>query len=251
MPVSFCFVNQWIRIPASFLLRENDNNTMEEKSEFRVKLGDPVQLQFIPDDGRDRLNAKIIGHAVNKSLIISAPIGSSGKLAMLRENQRFVVRMLQGNRVFGFESEILKYYTLPYPHVHLSQPQDIECITVRNARRINASNLVVSALSVKTGSSVSATLLNISVSGALMQCKQLLGQLDDKLTLSIEFNISGMLKYLRITSIIRNLSTPTDRSEEGGGDYYRYGIEFLDVNDDQRFVISAYVNEQTIKQLDD
>lgn len=229
---------------------QNDNNTMEDKPDFKVKLGDPVQLQFIPDDGRDRLNAKIIGHAINKSLIITAPSGGSGKLALLRENQRFVVRMLQGDKVYGFESEILKYYTMPFPHVHISHPRDVECIVVRGARRIYASNLVVSVKSDKIPAALSATLLNLSVSGAMMQCTHMLGQLDDKLNFSIELDISGMHKYLRINAIIRNISTPEDRKTEEDA-HYRYGIQFLELDDDQRLILTAYVHEQTIKQLDD
>jgi c-di-GMP-binding flagellar brake protein YcgR len=223
---------------------------MEDKREFKVKLGDPVQLQLIPDDGRDRLNAKIIGHAPNKSLIITAPGSSGGKLALLRENQRFVVRMLQGNRVYGFESEILKFYTQPFPHIHLSHPRDVECIVVRGAQRVQASNLVVSVQSDKITTAVAATLLNLSVSGALMQCTQVLGKLDDKLTISLELDISGIRKYLRIGAIIRNLSTPEDR-EAHEAPHYRYGMQFLDLDEDQRLILTAYVYEQIIKQLDD
>ncbi|HEX5638010.1 MAG TPA: flagellar brake protein [Gammaproteobacteria bacterium] len=223
---------------------------MEDKREFKVKLGDPVQLQLIPDDGRDRLNAKIIGHANNKSLIITAPGTSGGKLALLRENQRFVVRMLQGNRVYGFESEILKFYTLPFPHIHLSHPKDVESIVVRGAQRVQASNLVVSVQSDKITTAVAATLLNLSASGALMQCAQVLGKLDDKLTISLELDISGIRKYLRIGAIIRNLSTPEDR-EAHEAPQYRYGLQFLDLDEDQRLILTAYVYEQIIKQLED
>lgn len=223
---------------------------MDEKPEFKVTLGDPVQLQFIPDDGRERLSAKIIGHAIHKSLIITAPCDSAGQLALLRENQQFVIRMLQGNRVFGFESEILKYYTMPYPHLHLSHPKDIESLVVRGARRINTANRVVSVQSDTLPSAVSATLLNISMSGALLQCKQALGQLDDKISFSIEPDISGMQKYLRIHAVIRNLSTPQDR-DETGDDHYRHGLQFLELDEDQRLYITAYVHEQTVKQLED
>ena len=223
---------------------------MDDKNVFKVKLGDPVQLQFVPDDGRERLSAKIIGHAPNKSLIISAPVGSTGKLALLRENQPFVIRMLQGNRIYGFESEILKYYTLPYPHVHLSHPKEVESIVVRGARRIDTTNLVVSVQFDAQKTPVSATLRNISMSGALMQCKQALGKLDDKISFSIELEISGMQKYLRINAIIRNLSTPEDRKDDADKNF-RHGLQFLELDEDQRLYITAYVHEQTIKQLED
>ena len=145
---------------------------MSEKVDFKVKLGDLVQLQFIPEDGRERLNAKVIGHAPNKSLIISAP-SVGGKLPILKENQPFVVRMLQGSRVYGFQSVVLKYYTLPFPHLHLKHPEDIECIQVRGARRVNTS-LVVS-VQTSDNRTFSVTMLNTSSSGALLQARESLG----------------------------------------------------------------------------
>jgi c-di-GMP-binding flagellar brake protein YcgR len=221
---------------------------MQDKPDFKVKLGDLVQLQFIPDDGRDRLNAKVIGHVPNKALIISSPGSATGKLTILRENQRFVVRMLQGNRVYGFEAEVLKYYTLPYPHVHLSHPTDIECITVRGARRINTS-LVVSLQLPGSSTPVAATLSNLSTSGAQLQTETAVAKLDDKLSFSIELVVSNLHKYLRINSIIRNLSTPQDRND--GSTQFRHGVQFLDLDDDQKLIISAYVHEQLVKQMED
>ena len=219
---------------------------MEDKKEFKVKLGDHVQLQFIPDDGRDRLNARVIGHAPNKSIIISAPT-VNGKISLLRENQRFVARMLQGNNVYGFESEVLKYYTLPFPHVHLSQPAEIESITVRGSRRVNT-ELVISAQKDADSPINAATMLNTSGTGALVQCKHALGDLQDRMLISVELTISGITRYLRFAAIIRNLTLPEDNPSN---DSYRYGVEFVDLDDEQKLIINAYVNEQTVLQMEE
>ncbi len=233
----------------------------EKKTEFKVKLGDLVQLQFIPEDGRERLNAKVIGHSANRSLIISAPkVG--GKLPILRENQHFVIRMLQGNKVYGFESEVLKYYTMPYPHLHLSHPRDVECITVRSSRRVNTQHIVSIHLETATEDDepVSGSMINTSVTGTLLQTDCELGELNDTLALSVELIISGIQKYIRITGIIRNISTPEDRIEEFGENeekaaaddgLFRYGIEFIDVDEDDQLILHGYVYEQIVKQMED
>lgn len=227
---------------------------MSETADFRVKLGDLVQMQFIPEDNRERLTAKVIGHAPGKSLIISAP-SVGGRLPLLRENQRFVMRMLQGNKVYGFESEVLKYYTLPYPHVHLSQPKEIESIVVRGSRRVNTEIVVSIQLASDTSSKpVSVTMLNTSATGALLQTRENLGELDDQLLISAEFEISGIKKYLRISAIIRNISAPADRAEIGAeedDDNYRFGVQFIEITDEQKLVITAYVHEQIVKQMED
>lgn len=220
---------------------------MEEKNDFKVHLGDPIQLQFLPEDGRDRLTAKVIGHAPGKSLIITAP-RANGKLPFLKEGQPFIVRMLQGNNVCGFESSILKSYSVPYHHVHLRQPKDIERITVRSSRRVETELIV----SVKTSTStdpITVTMLNTSATGALLQLRSELGELGDELSISIELEIVNITKYLRIKAIIRNISTPDDRSDNDP--LFKYGVQFVEMNQEHTLLINAYVYEQIVLNMEE
>ena len=222
---------------------------MEEKNDFRVNLGDPIQLQFIPDNGRDRLSAKVIGHAPGKSLIISAPL-LNGKLTLLKDSQRFIVRMLQGNNVYGFESSILKSYSVPFPHVHLSHPTDVERIVVRGSRRIET-EVVVSVTSEATSNKpLSVSMLNTSATGALLQTTSELGTLNDEVSISIELEVVNIKKYLRIKAIIRNVSTPQDRDDTEDLQN-KYGVQFMDLTEEQKLIINAYVYEQIVQNLDD
>lgn len=219
---------------------------MKDKADFKVKLGDLVQLQFIPDEGRERLNAKVIGHSPNRSIIITAPT-VNGKSPILRENQHFIVRMMQGTNMYGFESEVLRYYASPYPHVHLSHPEDVESKTVRGSRRVNT-ELIVSVQK-DNNKIVSASMLNTSGTGSLLQCEQQLGEIDHELLISVELNISGLDKYLRIPAIIRNLTTPEE--QESGNKQFKHGMQFKDLDDEQTLLINAYVHEQLIIQMEE
>ena len=226
-----------------------------EKADFKVKLDDQIQLQFIPADGRERLNARVIGHAAGRSLIITAPrIGKN--LPILREGQLFVIRMLQGSKVYGFESSVLKYYSQPYPHVHLSQPNSVECIVVRGSRRVSTQH-VVSVQKEGSEESISAAMLNTSVSGALLQIDTELGQLNDQLDISVEFTVAGFQKYIRISGVIRNILTPNDHDdlddldEDDPERLYRYGMEFIDLDEEDQLILHGYVHEQFVKQMED
>jgi c-di-GMP-binding flagellar brake protein YcgR len=220
---------------------------MEEK-DFKVKLSDPIQLQFIPEDGRDRLTARVIGYSPNKSIIISAP-SVNGKHPLLKENQTFVVRMLQGNDVYGFESSVLKYYSIPYPHVHLRHPKDLECITVRGSRRVGTEIVVSVTTAADPNKTLSISMLNTSATGALLQTRKQLGNLNDELNISIELEIAAIKKYVRIRAIIRNISTPDDRSDPDDL-LNKYGVQFLELNDEQKLVINAYVYEQIVIHME-
>ncbi len=217
---------------------------MQNKHDFKVKLGDQVQLQFVPDEGRDRLNSQIIGHVPGKSLIINAP-RIDGKLPIFREHQHFIVRMLQGSRLYGFESEILKYYTIPYPHIHLSLPKQIESKQVRNSQRVNT-EMTVAVQQGDSSKTRNVTMLNTSATGSLLQSTTALGETGDNLMISLELVISSIQKYLRIPAIIRNITEPTDDNN-----YYRYGVQFTELDDEQKLIVNAYVNEQIVTQLEE
>lgn len=221
---------------------------MADNKDFRVNLGDPIQLQFIPDDGRERLTAKVIGHSPGKSLIISAP-QSNGKLPFLKENQPFIVRMLQANNVYGFESTVLKYFTSPFPHLHLRHPEDVERITVRASRRVET-EVIVSVTSSSNSKPTSVSMLNTSSTGALLQTKETLGELEDELTISLELEVVNIKKYLRLKAIIRNVSTPEDR-DDPSDPLNKYGVQFMDLSEEQKLIVTAYVYEQIVQHLND
>ncbi len=222
---------------------------MDDKKDFRVNLGDPVQLQFVPVDGRERLTAKVVGHSPGRSLIISAPM-LNGKFPFLKEGQLFIVRMLQGNNVYGFESKVLKYYSAPFPHVHLNHPENVERITVRGSRRVETELVVSVAAPSRDNKPLSVSMLNTSATGALLQSKQLLGELEDVVTISLELDVANIKKYLRIQAIIRNVSTPADRDDDSD-DFNKYGVQFTELTEEQKLVITAYVYEQIVQQLND
>ncbi|MDH5472170.1 MAG: flagellar brake protein [Gammaproteobacteria bacterium] len=218
---------------------------MDEKSDFKAKLGDIVQLQYTTFSNRERLNAKVIGYAPNKSLILSAPV-ASGQAPFLQEKQKFIVRMVRGIQVFAFESEVIKYLTSPYAHVHLSQPKKIEAITVRNSRRVNTETVISVQPSTSDALPAPATMLNTSLTGALIKTDNPLGEIGDNLILSSEFAFHDFQKYLRLNAIIRNVIQP-----DNNADAYRYGVEFQGLDDDQKLIIHGYVYNQIVKEMEE
>ena len=218
---------------------------MQEKSDFKAKLGDIVQLQYVAFSDRERLNAKVIGYAPNKSLILSAPV-VAGTTPFLQEKQKFVVRMMRGSQVYAFEAEVLKYLTSPYAHVHLSQPTNVEAIKVRNSRRVNTEVVISVQATDDETRPASATMLNTSLTGALIKTDKPLGNKNDSLVISSEFSFYDFQKYLRFNAIIRNASIP-----DNGHDEYRYGVEFDGLDDEQKLIIHGYVYDQIVKEMEE
>ena len=190
------------------------------------------------------------GYSPGNSLIISAP-RVNGKLTFLKEHQQFIVRMMQGNDVYGFESAVLKYYSSPFPHAHLRHPKDIERITVRGSRRVDTELLVLVKPTTEPDRSLSASMLNSSATGALLQLKAPLGELEDELSISLELTIAGITKYVRLKAIIRNITPPGDSDNESADQLYKYGVQFSELTDEQTLLINAYVYEQIVLQMEE
>lgn len=216
---------------------------MEEKSDLKVKLGDIVQLQYIAFSDRERLNAKVIGYAPNKSLILSAPV-VMGSAPFLQEKQKFIVRMMRGSQVYAFESVVLKYLTSPYSHVHMSQPEKIEAIQVRNARRVNT-EIIISVQKQGSDNQLPATMLNTSLTGALIKTDKPLAENGDQLVISAEFVFNDFQKYLRLNAIVRNV-TVSDNNET-----YRYGVEFQNLDNDQKLILHGYVYDLIVREMEE
>ena len=90
-------------------------------------------------------------------------------------------------------------------------------------------------------------MLNTSATGALLQSSHLLGGLDDELNISIELQIADIKKYLRIKAIIRNISMPEAEQDK----LNKYGVQFLELTDEQKLIINAYVYEQIVMHMKD
>ncbi|MCW8909744.1 MAG: flagellar brake protein [Gammaproteobacteria bacterium] len=216
---------------------------MQDKSDFKARLGDIVQLQYVAFSDRERLNARVIGYAPNKSLILSAPV-AAGNAPFLQEKQKFVVRMMRGSQVYAFQAEVLKYLTSPYAHVHLSQPQNIEAIQVRNSRRVNTESII--SVQRADAEPSSATMLNTSLTGALIKTDKPIGEKNDSLIISSEFAFYDFQKYLRFNAIIRNVTTPDSNQDE-----YRYGVEFEGLDEEQKLIIHGYVYDHIVKEMEE
>lgn len=46
---------------------------MQDNKAFKARPGDSVQSQFIPGDGREPLDSRVIGHTPGKNIILATP----------------------------------------------------------------------------------------------------------------------------------------------------------------------------------
>lgn len=216
------------------------DNTLELKH----SIGDTLQLQFSPGNAEDRYYVKLIGFLENKSLVVTTP-RLDGSALKIPVDQLFIVRMISGNAAQGFTATALHSTTRPYPHLHLTYPENLESITVRKAERVNC-KLIVTVQNEEPdrslGDGKSASMQDISTAGSQIYTLESIGEKGDTITINSKVNVAGLEQYLTISGIIRRVVEP---EEEGGR--FEYGIEFVLLEDNDKLLLHGFVYEQMMK----
>ncbi|WP_455235328.1 flagellar brake protein [Thiogranum longum] len=216
-----------------------------EHSDLKLQVGESLYLQ--PHDGETgrRLQVRVIGYLPGRSLIVTTP-RIKDKVMIMREGQPFVVRVLVANRVLGFTTKVLRSCASPYPYLHLSYPQEMEQIIVRQAQRVKVklfASLTNSNPDFQFEKPHPATVVDISTSGAMLVSSEQLGEEGDDVTLACVFKIAGAEKLLSIPAILRNV-----RSEETSEQpKFHHGVEFTLKEQQDIFTLHGYVYEQIVK----
>ncbi len=217
--------------------------------EIRLQVGDAVQIQLFSDQNNTRYLVKVIGYVPGLSLIVHTP-RARGNPLLLRESQLLLLRLLSGNMVYAFETDILRVCTRPYPYLHLAYPRDFEQATIRKAYR--ASVQVFASLANDTLASgpqgrVPGVIIDLSVAGALIRVDQACGEIGDNLTVSVKLLVAGSEKYIHIPAVIRRIRSE-QHPDKPGQRVYCHGVEFILVESEEQLVLHGFVFEQLAMQ---
>ncbi|MCF6281914.1 MAG: flagellar brake protein [Candidatus Polarisedimenticolaceae bacterium] len=210
----------------------------------KLQVGDTLQLQYAPPStNQERFAVRVIGYLLNESIVTTTPM-RAGKVMLIREGMTFTIRLLQGDAVLGFNAKVLHSATKPYPHIHLAYPDDVETKVVRNAQRVN-SNLKASVRNTQLMEEEEqyhkVTLVDISLTGARLECRELLGKVGDVLHINAPLRVCESEEFLRT---LVNVCSVTPRETEDGERVYYYGVAFRMLSRIQKLLLCAYVKGQ-------
>ena len=146
-----------------------------------LEIGDTLQMQFLTSVGDERHYVKVMGYAVDKSVLVTAP-RVNGRQLEVREGEKIVARLMVGNDIVGFTGKVLRVCSNPYRYLHLSYPKDMQAITVRKALRVNISMIASLRSSLENGDfnhdavPRSITIVDLSTTGALFYLARYIGR---------------------------------------------------------------------------
>lgn len=211
---------------------------------LKLEVGTSMQLQGVGGPEAPRYQVRAVGYLPGKSVVVTMP-EPNGRLVMPRIDQKFRVRMLRGESVLGFETRVLTVNNLPYPHLHLAYPAEVEGIVVRNAPRV-AAEVPAMAKNMADGDEATSqrvTLADLSMTGTKLVAARPIGVVGDALHLSFEVDVAGKPEKLTLLGTIRSVGV-RDREREDLG--YRHGIQFGTVNRYQQVLLHGWVLQRKV-----
>lgn len=169
----------------------------------------------------------LIGWVKDEYLIVKMPF-ENGAPIVLNEGDKLTIRVFSGVNVCSFSCVVLRVFARPLFYVHLSFPVSIQGTSLRAAMRVKVD--IPAQLESSAGTS-SVFLVNLSVSGALIESPKRLPEEDPEVALSFYLIAQPGNRQVRINpnATIRNINVVKpatgDRPE-----VFTYGVQFVNLD---------------------
>ncbi len=211
---------------------------------LKLPVGTIVQLQQNATDNKDRYTVKLLGYLVGKGLIVSH-LDNQGRTIILKDNTQLIARIVMGQKAIGFRTRIIETNMVPYPHMHLAYPENLEITEVRNASRTSTREpSLVKNLADENDAFIEAIVQDLSTTGAKILTRKPMAVIGDGVQLKMMLNVNRVDHHIDLTAEVKKVSYIEGNSKTTKKPLFSYGVMFKDANDLQRLVIHGYVLEQ-------
>ena len=217
------------------------------EDKLQLPVGTTIQLEQEDLEHPIRFSVKLLGYYPGKGLIVTNT-EHNGRTVLLTDDTRLVCRALQGSIVQGFRAKVVQTSMMPYPHLHLSYPDDVEVTVVRDARRIITKQPALARNS-KSGSNkkIEAMIVDLSASGAKIATRSPIAQKEDVIELKMILEVADSDETLNLIGVVKNVDFKEGDKEKKRLPLHYYGLMFQGVNRFQKLVLHAYVMEAAMK----
>lgn len=188
---------------------------------LRMRPGLSIRLGLARPQGALHLEVQFLAAIAGKGVMVgpyshegSAHTGSMG----LSHGEDVVVQGFTGQHDFSFPARVLQTFVEPFVYALLTYPDVVQARQVRRAMRIRTA-LPAQVQAAGGAVPTDATVIDLSVAGALVRSPAALGAVDTRVTLSLADRSVPLLLNARICH--------TQPAQEGGG--HHSGLQFLDV----------------------
>jgi hypothetical protein len=218
-------------------MKDNANNTPTVNrlplKDLGLRPGMALQTRRLVE-GATKREAQFFGAIESKGVMVG-PQGPEGEQTELEEGQVCVVRGFTGQYEFSFVSKVLQTFVKPFAYALLAYPSEVDARMVRQSIRTKTSWPITVSTNGKdgkaTGPVLEASLVDISMQGAMINAPSALGTIGDTLLIKIAAVVEGVQTDLPLTAIICHNNKSRD------SDSYFVGMAFKNLTQADKLVL--------------
>lgn len=204
-------------------------------TDLNLRAGDWLQIQLPPGAGSQRIRTRVIGHAPNQMLFITAPTGRSAP-PTLQPSERLELWTFSGEDIYHFVCTVERVERLPFEYVVLSAPAQIRRKVLRRSQRVPA-RLVAS---ITLGDAQHLALLqDVSAEGVSLLTDAPLGAPGDTMRLAFRVRVGDIDMPVEATGTIRGIQ----QNDDGA---HLHGIELPSLEPAHYVALKCYVYERLL-----
>jgi len=166
--------------------------------------------------------SSLIGYLKDEYIILKIPMENGAPIA-LAEGERLTIRVFSGIKVCSFACTVERVFMRPLFYVHVSFPKSVQGTSLRTAMRVKV-DLPARLGGADHAGQQACTIVNLSVSGALVESRSRVPQGDEALILQFTLNAPPDNQEVRVATraAIRNVNVV----QAGDGELFTYGLQF-------------------------
>ncbi len=170
----------------------------------------------------------LIGYVKDEYMIVKIPLESGAPIG-LTDGEKLTIRVFSGVTVCSFSCTVLRVFPRPLNYVHLSFPDAIQGTSLRAAMRVKVDIPAQISGSRAYSAAINVFLVNLSVSGALIESPRKLSPDDDMVNLSFTLiaqpSNQQVIVNTRVTIQNINIIKPAPDQFE----VFTYGVQFVNL----------------------
>lgn len=209
-----------------------------------INIGMNLNMQLLIGEPKRRHDVQVIGYLKDESVLVTMP-RESGALAKIFPHDEYIVRYFKGKNIIAFKTKILHVATIPYYHLHLEFPKELEKIEIRQAERINIS---ITAQTQSMGKKYWSVVRDLSAGGAQVIINDEVGKANEHIELFFDLKIGNIEREIHLVALIRNVRK--NKNELTEKVEYCYGVEFMDPSEQDVVFVQGFVYEQLLNNRD-
>ena len=204
-------------------------------AQMRLKVGDQIHLEPPRRIVAGRATVTTLGWLEGQSIMVTAPQNDAGRL-VLQEGEQVLLRAFTGKSAFAFCTTVLKAAHQPFHYLHLSFPDKVEGVAIRNSPRCRMR--LPAAITPPGRATSQGNILNIGTTGALIEAAEPLAPGEGMIQIAFALELHGVPVSLDLRAQVCGAK---GAPAAGGVPLRQYGVEFRQLQPNDRLVLGSLV----------